>query len=152
MKGSYCLIISLSKEDNLKIGSLYDNLKFKKGYYVYIGSAMNSLLPRLRRHLSDNKKMHWHIDYLLKSKYANIIEILFTDSKKRIECELAENISPKGIEIPNFGCSDCNCNSHLIYFKKEEEAIKNVKSAYKTLNIKFMNLKDFKKLDNNNSV
>ena len=48
MKGSYCLIISLSKEDNLKIGSLYDNLRFKKGYYVYIGSAMNSLIPRLK--------------------------------------------------------------------------------------------------------
>ncbi|MDD5959512.1 MAG: GIY-YIG nuclease family protein [Methanobrevibacter wolinii] len=146
MKGSYCLIISLSKEDNLKIGSLYDNLRFKKGYYVYIGSAMNSLIPRLKRHLSDNKKMHWHIDYLLKSKYASISEILFTDSKKRIECDLAENISSKGVEIPNFGCSDCNCNSHLIYFKNEEEAIKNIKDAYKSLNIEFMNLEDFKNL------
>lgn len=146
MKGSYCLIISLSKEDNLKIGSLYDNLRFKKGYYVYIGSAMNSLIPRLKRHLSDNKKMHWHIDYLLKSKYASISEILFTDSKKRIECDLAENISSKGVEIPNFGCSDCNCNSHLIYFKNEEETIKNVKDAYKSLNIEFMNLEDFKNL------
>ncbi|OWT33240.1 endonuclease [Methanobrevibacter sp. 87.7] len=147
MKGSYCLIINLSNDDEIKVGRLYDNLKLKKGYYVYIGSAMNSLLPRLKRHLSNNKKMHWHIDYLLKSKYANIIEILFTDSKKRIECDLADNISPKGHGILDFGCSDCNCNSHLIYFNKKEDAIKSVKDAYDYLKTEYMNLNDFKKLN-----
>lgn len=72
MKGCYCLIISLSKSQKLNIGSLYQNHKFKKGWYVYIGSAMNSLVPRIKRHLSDDKKMHWHIDYLLKNENATV--------------------------------------------------------------------------------
>ena len=67
MKGCYCLIISMKKSDKLKIGNLYQDHKFKKGYYVYIGSAMNSLVARINRHLSDNKKIHWHVDYLLSS-------------------------------------------------------------------------------------
>ena len=58
LKGSYCLIIYLKKEENIKIGNLYSNLKFNKGYYVYIGSAMNSLIPRIKRHLSQEKKLH----------------------------------------------------------------------------------------------
>ena len=60
MKGTYCLIIGNYKTSSLKIGNLYEDHKFKKGFYVYIGSAMNSLVPRLNRHLSDEKKMHWH--------------------------------------------------------------------------------------------
>ncbi|MBR5503643.1 MAG: GIY-YIG nuclease family protein [Methanobrevibacter sp.] len=150
MKGTYCLIISLKKSDKIKIGHLYQEpYKFKKGYYVYIGSAMNSLIPRLKRHLSDDKKMHWHIDYLLKNEYSDIREILFTDSEKIIECELASRIAKEGLEIESFGCSDCNCNSHLIYFDRKGDALKSVKDAYKTLNIKYLDLKYFRKINEN---
>lgn len=117
MKGTYCLIIGNYKTSSLKIGNLYEDHKFKKGFYVYIGSAMNSLVPRLNRHLSDEKKMHWHIDYLLKSPNCHIRDILFNISDKKIECDLAEIISKDGEEIPGFGCSDCSCSSHLIYFR-----------------------------------
>lgn len=146
MKGSYCLIISLKKNSRIKVGSLYNSLNLNKGFYVYIGSAMNSLIPRIRRHLSDNKKLHWHIDYLLKSRNSAIREVLFTDSEKRIECDLAQLISSNGEEIPKFGCTDCNCNSHLIYFKLKKDAMKSVEEAYNTLNISYMNLDDFEKI------
>ena len=53
MKGTYCLIISMKKSEKLNIGHLHQDYKFKKGYYVYIGSAMNSLVARINRHLSD---------------------------------------------------------------------------------------------------
>ena len=120
MKGCYCLIISMTKSEKLQIGHLYqDNYKFKKGYYVYVGSAMNSLVARINRHLSDDKKMHWHIDYLLKSEHAIIREILFNISDEKIECELAEEISKDGEKIINFGSSDCKCDSHLFYFKRK---------------------------------
>ena len=66
MKGCYCLIINLDKNSEIRIGRKLGKIKFKKGTYVYVGSAMNSLESRLKRHLSDEKKMHWHIDYLLK--------------------------------------------------------------------------------------
>ena len=108
----------MTKSEKLQIGHLYqDKHKFKKGYYIYVGSAMNSLIGRINRHLSDDKKMHWHIDYLLKSENANVKDVIFNISDEKIECQLACEIAKEGEEILGFGCSDCNCKSHLIYFK-----------------------------------
>ena len=104
----------MKKSEKLDIGHLHNMHKYRKGYYVYIGSAMNSLVPRLNRHLSDEKKMHWHIDYLLKSPDCHIRDILFNISEERIECDLAEFISKDGDEIPGFGCSDCSCSSQML--------------------------------------
>ena len=73
MKECYCLIINLEKNRKIKIGKKLGKIDFEKGFYVYVGSALNSLESRLNRHLSDEKKLHWHIDYLLKN--ANITDI-----------------------------------------------------------------------------
>lgn len=135
----------MKKSEELQIGNLYQEHKFRKGYYVYIGSAMNSLVARINRHLSDDKKMHWHIDYLLKSPNSEIRDILFNISDKNIECYLANEIAKDGDEIAKFGCSDCNCNSHLIYFKRKKDALESVKKAYDDLNIEYNDLKYFKK-------
>lgn len=141
-KGTYCLIINKKKNSEAKIGAM-GPINFKKGYYIYIGSAMNSLIPRIKRHLSENKKIHWHIDYLLEEKSTIIEEVIFNISENKIECELANLISKKGIEIDEFGCSDCECNSHLIYFKNNKDCLKSVKSAYNNLKIKYLNLEYF---------
>ena len=145
MKGSYCLIISMKKSEKLKIGQLCQDYKFKKGYYVYIGSAMNSLVARINRHLSDEKKLHWHIDYLLKNESSEIRDVLFNVSDKKIECDLASTIALNGEEVPKFGCSDCNCSSHLIYFKRKRDAMNSVKNAYDNLDMKYHNLSYFRK-------
>ena len=145
MKGTYCLIISMKKSEKLNIGHLHQDYKFKKGYYVYIGSAMNSLVARINRHLSDDKKMHWHIDYLLESEHSEIREVIFNVSDKKIECDLASAIAENGDGIPKFGCSDCSCSSHLIYFKGKRDAVNSVKSAYDNLDMKYHNLNYFKK-------
>jgi len=143
IKGTYCLVINKRKSSKIKIGALGE-INFKKGYYVYIGSAMNSLKPRIKRHLSNNKKIHWHIDYLLKNGNVAIEEVIFNIGEKKIECKIAKIISYKGEEILNFGCSDCDCNSHLIYFKTFKNCLKNVKKAYNNLNIEYHSLKYFK--------
>ena len=145
MKGTYCLIISMKKSEKLDIGHLHNMHKYRKGYYVYIGSAMNSLVPRLNRHLSDEKKMHWHIDYLLKSPDCHIRDILFNISEERIECDLAESISKDGEEIPGFGCSDCSCSSHLIYFKRKRDALASTRNAYDKIDKDYHNLSYLKK-------
>ena len=145
MKGTYCLIISMKKSEKLDIGHLHNMHKYRKGYYVYIGSAMNSLVPRLNRHLSDEKKMHWHIDYLLKSPDCHIRDILFNISEERIECDLAESISKDGEEIPGFGCSDCRCSSHLIYFKRKRDALASTRNAYEKIDKDYHNLSYLKK-------
>ena len=145
MKGTYCLIISMKKSEKLQIGHLYEDYKFMKGYYVYIGSAMNSLGARINRHMSDDKKMHWHIDYLLKTPNSSLRDVLFNISEKKIECDLAFEIAKDGEEIPKFGCSDCRCKSHLIYFERKRDALNAIKAAYDKLNIEYHDLKYLKK-------
>lgn len=130
MKGCYCLIITLEKDSKIRIGKKLGMVEFKKGNYVYIGSAMNSLESRLKRHLSDEKKLHWHIDYLLKK--SQITDIIYNESKK-VECELAQYLSTKTSSVKDFGCSDCECESHLFYFKNREEAIECVENAYDSI-------------------
>lgn len=112
MKGAYCLILHLPKISQIKIGGL-GLIKFKKGYYAYIGSAMSSLESRIRRHLSRRKRVFWHIDFLLRK--AEIKEILVFESDRKIECEISERLSKKFESIKNFGSSDCRCKSHLFY-------------------------------------
>jgi Uri superfamily endonuclease len=115
--GVYSLLIELKKNQKIKIGNL-GKFEFPKGFYIYTGSAMNSLEKRIDRHLRKNKKKFWHIDYLLSNKNAQIISILKIKTKERIECKLNKEIfkNLKGkILIKKFGSSDCNCKSHLIY-------------------------------------
>jgi len=71
LKGTYCLIIYLRKDTTIEIGKR-GSINFRRGYYIYVGSALNSLESRLKRHLSHNKKLFWHVDYLLNSSNAGI--------------------------------------------------------------------------------
>ena len=134
MKGCYCLIINLDDSSKIKIGKL-GRVDFKKGYYVYVGSAMNYLESRLKRHLSNKKKFHWHIDYLLKK--ATITDIIYNESKRKIECDLSQYISSRTCGIEGFGCSDCECKSHLYHFKNRNEAIECVKDAYDSIAMEY---------------
>ena len=140
MKGCYCLIIKLNKDTTIKIGKKLGKIDFNKGYYVYVGSAMNSLESRIKRHLSDEKKLHWHVDYLLRK--AEITDVIYNESKRKIECDLSQLISLKSEGIEDFGCSDCECESHLYYFKNKKEAIETVENAYNSIAMEF---KYFKK-------
>lgn len=130
MKGCYCLIINVNCKKTIKIGKRL-KIPFKKGYYVYVGSAMNSLDARLKRHLSDEKKLHWHIDYLLKE--AEVTDAIYNESGRKIECALSQSIAMRSYGIKGFGCSDCKCESHLYYFKNRKEAIESVLDAYDSI-------------------
>ena len=112
MKGSYVLLIQLSEEQTITIGSL-KAIYFPRGYYAYVGSAMGGFKSRLNRHLKSNKKPHWHIDYLLEK--ASISEIILCETKDRAECAVAQALSHQFDSIPDFGSSDCKCRSHLFF-------------------------------------
>jgi sugar fermentation stimulation protein A len=114
-RGVYLLIIYLPQDKTIKIGNL-EEIYFKEGYYVYIGSAKRGLSKRIERHKRKYKKLHWHIDYFLqKAKILNDIPII-TNFKR--ECFLVEKILQISDNfIQKFGSSDCSCISHLFYFK-----------------------------------
>jgi Uri superfamily endonuclease len=80
MIGSYILIFELKHDFIISIGKK-GKITFRKGYYVYVGSALNGLEQRIKRHLKSNKRKHWHIDYLL--EFALIKYIFIKESKKK---------------------------------------------------------------------
>ena len=112
MKGSYILLIENKLDQNIMIGKL-GNIFFKKGFYIYVGSAMNSLEARINRHKISEKKMHWHIDYLLEK--TKILDVYYKESEKKEECVIAKKFSKDFDMVSGFGCSDCSCKSHLFY-------------------------------------
>jgi len=115
MKGSYILIIKLKENKTIQVGKL-GKICFKKGFYLYVGSALNSLEKRIQRHLRHDKKTHWHIDYLL--HYSKIINVFYKENNKREECNIVKKLDKKLSSITGFGCSDCKCDSHLFYSSK----------------------------------
>ncbi len=118
LKGVYCLLVKLPQRTEIVIGKL-GKIEFKCGYYVYIGSALNDLDSRIERHKRQNKKFHWHIDYLLTK--ADVKEVFCVGTRKRKECQVAKELARNYKTIPKFGASDCKCKSHLLYLGNKEE-------------------------------
>ncbi len=116
--GIYLLEIFLHKPKKIEIGKKGINT-FPPGYYYYVGTAQKNLQARIERHLSREKRYHWHIDYLLNE--ANLQEYFTWPVGPESECELAsylqEELSGEVI-VPGFGASDCDCESHLFYFQQ----------------------------------
>ena len=117
MKGIYLLLIKINKDEFISYG-LRNKFFFKKGYYVYVGSALNGLEKRIERHLKNKKKIYWHIDYLL--KHTNIIKIYYIETRKKLECKIAEQLKKNFLQIDQFGSSDCKCKSHLFFVSKNK--------------------------------
>jgi Uri superfamily endonuclease len=116
LKGIYVLVIHLARDVNVNIGAL-GKTPFKKGMYAYVGSAQTNLEQRVKRHLRKEKQKFWHIDYLLDSDAAKIIKVFYKKGNKAEECKIAEAISERSKLISGFGCSDCNCKSHLFHIE-----------------------------------
>ena len=114
--GTYALVIFLKERLHLQIGRL-GTYEFPPGFYIYVGSALRGLNSRLKRHLSSEKSLHWHIDYLL--LHARIIQIWYSLSNDKLECTwnaIVAGLSGATPFIPGFGSSDCQCRTHLTRF------------------------------------
>jgi sugar fermentation stimulation protein A len=112
LKGAYVLHIEVPKDQVIRIGSL-GPVKFRKGYYAYVGSALGGIDARVSRHMRREKKIRWHIDYLLEG--AKVLGAVCLPSDVRTECLIAEGFRSRLDPVPGFGCSDCRCLSHLFY-------------------------------------
>jgi Uri superfamily endonuclease len=115
-KGTYCLVIKLDRGRSIRIGAR-PPARFPGGFYCYVGSAMNGLEKRIGRHMSREKALHWHIDYLL--EHARVVDVKSIESKNRVECGLSRDVAglSDGTPMRGFGSSDCSCGSHLHYFR-----------------------------------
>jgi len=115
-KGIYCLVFK-NPGCTVRVGALGE-INFQPGWHCYIGSALGSGgLKRMERHISlarnHDKRPKWHVDYLLTSPLFSLVYVVYGVIRERLECRLAHELGNGG--IPGFGCSDCDCISHLFY-------------------------------------
>ena len=110
--GGYILLLDLEENCEIRIGRL-GTIKFDSGYYAYVGSAMRGLKQRISRHLRKEKKLHWHIDYLLEK--VSVSNVIVWKSGNNIECGIAGQVGSIYKVITGFGSSDCKCSGHLFY-------------------------------------
>lgn len=116
-RGSYIIIIRLARDGQIPIGGLGE-VKFRKGYYLYVGSAMKDLSQRIARHRRLTKKKHWHIDYL--REHADFAAGIPIRTSRDLECSLAGKLGTiADWQIPGFGSSDCSCATHLFGMSRD---------------------------------
>lgn len=127
IKGVYVLIMRLDQESDIQIGR-FGKLHFKKGFYAYTGSALGTGgFKRVERHFNistgKNPTRRWYIDYL--SSASKITNAILLPTDDAIECRLARSLTKiSGISIiPGFGCTDCFCETHLIYANSELKSL-----------------------------
>jgi Uri superfamily endonuclease len=99
LKGIYILIIQINKNIRPKIGALGE-VTFPAGLYAYVGSAQNNLELRVKRHLGKEKRLFWHIDYLLNNEAAKIIGIYCRQGGKTEECHIASYLRRMPSQLP----------------------------------------------------
>lgn len=107
---TYQLFIEIAAPVRVTVGRL-GTFDFPAGRYVYTGSALSNFEARIARHLSRDKKMHWHIDYLLAAPGVFVREVARSE---KTECCVNQRVGGE-IVVPGFGASDCRnaCGSHL---------------------------------------
>jgi sugar fermentation stimulation protein A len=119
--GNYLILLELAEKRRIEVGAL-GTIPFKAGWYVYAGSARKNLSQRVNRHLRrQRKQQHWHLDYLtpFAAQGPGKLKALPILSYRNLECDLAAELAKLGgIPVPRFGSSDCNCPSHLYYFRE----------------------------------
>jgi Uri superfamily endonuclease len=152
--GTYTLVVELFETATIEVGTLGTHT-FHPGWYAYVGSALGTGgFSRLDRHreLARGARdvRHWHIDYLLGHAETDVDTVLKTGGVDG-ECSVAERLDvrllgepgdgvdsntstePTCFDVPEFGCSDCRCRSHLFYSDRRAPLLGAVESAHRSL-------------------
>jgi len=125
-RGSYLLVLELNRGRSLAVGGL-GRVRFVRGYYVYVGSAMKNLSKRMERHRRLLKKHFWHIDFL--RQVCRFHAALAVRASSRLECDLARSVAELAEwHVPGFGSSDCRCPTHLFGMSRDPVATREFQS------------------------
>ena len=116
--GTYVLVLQVTHTAKIQVGALGE-FSLKPGFYLYVGSAHGpgGVAARVKRHLSGEKKTHWHIDYL--TPHAPIIEVWYAYGERKLEhtwASILEKMTGNRNNLKGFGSSDCSCKTHLFFF------------------------------------
>lgn len=107
---TYQLIFDLPVARRVSVGR-FGSFDFPAGRYCYTGSAKRAFEARIRRHLAKEKRLRWHIDYLLAAPRVRMVEVRRLTEP---ECEVNRQTAGE-VVVAGFGASDCHadCGSHL---------------------------------------
>jgi len=123
LRGVYLLLVRVRSDAWVRVGAL-GRLRFRRGFYVYVGSAQNNLEKRIMRHKRKQKPLKWHIDYLTSNRFSEVLEAAAFPLPKPYECAMARELESMGAEpVKRFGSSDCACSSHLYRLNKSFESV-----------------------------
>lgn len=110
-RGSYLVVLRLGRNRKIAVGQL-GTMHFRKGFYIYVGSARKNLQGRIARHRRLRKKAHWHIDYFREE--ADFVAALPVLTGAHLECAMADALRAiSEWTVSGFGSSDCSCDTHL---------------------------------------
>jgi len=118
-RGVYQLVLFLPEDITLRVGAL-GVFRFPAGRYVYTGSALGGLRRRLARHLRTQKRLRWHIDYLM--RHAVVEDVRLFLGGGRSECALNRQtlaLPAARVIARGFGSSECHCPTHLVYLGQD---------------------------------
>jgi len=129
--GTYTLLVELDGPAAIEVGALGE-ISFDAGWYAYVGSALGpGGFSRVERHrelaAGERATRHWHIDYLLGHPGAALPAVHQTPGVDG-ECRVARALD--GERVSDFGCSDCDCESHLVYRASRESLSATVERAH----------------------
>ena len=131
--GTYTLVLERTDQGTIEVGALGDR-DFPAGWYAYTGSALGSGgFSRVERHRAvasgEHDARHWHVDYLLGDEATTVDTVVTTSAD--VECAVARRLDDAvGGAVPDFGCSDCGCRSHLAGCADREELVSAVERAH----------------------
>ena len=112
--GTYALILQNLERAEIQIGR-WCQIDLEPGYYVYVGSAFGpgGVQARVSRHCRRTKPNRWHIDYL--REFVSPLGAWYSHETTRLEHRWARILCDMSgmSSIAGFGCSDCECHSHL---------------------------------------
>jgi len=117
---TYVLVVLVKCFEELNVGSLGQQT-IEPGIYLYVGSArgFGGLKARLRRHISRDKKMRWHIDYLTAHPCTGVYGAvaIYHERSMKLESTTAEALMRCGRFAPairGFGSTDTEDETHLL--------------------------------------
>jgi len=112
--GTYVLVLAVDSPLDTRVGAL-GTVTVHTGWVAYVGSACGpGGFARIDRHrrvaTGAQSTRHWHIDWLLGHDAVSIADTVRFPGRA-IECRVAAALD--GGIAPGFGCSDCDCDTHL---------------------------------------
>lgn len=111
MHTTYVLVLQKRTSSPVLLGK--ETVTMERGFYLYVGSAKRAMRARLARHLTKQKRLFWHVDYVTSCPDVTVKAIFFSS---RGECATLKEVIALGIPFGRrLGASDCTCPSHFIY-------------------------------------